>query len=165
MPFNAASCCTCIRAWLPELCTGRHSLTELERLDWKAEVLARLPWRLRELLDREIPERMTVPSGSKIRIDYAPALQPDGAPVLAARMQELFGMRDTPRIARGRVALMLHLLAPNQRPAQVTRDLKSFWTNTYPEVRKELRARYPKHAWPEDPWTAEARARPGRKRR
>ncbi len=81
-------------------------------------------------------------------------------PVLAVRIQELFGMMDTPRIAGGRVPVTLHLLGPNYRPQQITRDLRSFWQNTYPEVRKELRRRYPKHAWPEDPTTAKAERRP-----
>jgi len=81
------------------------------------------------------------------------------------RLQEVFGLADTPRIARGRVALMLHLLAPSGRPVQVTRDLRSFWESTYPEVRKELRARYAKHAWPEDPWSARPESRPARRRR
>jgi ATP-dependent helicase HrpB len=76
------------------------------------------------------------------------------------RIQELFGMADTPRVAAGRVPVLMHLLAPNYRPQQVTDDLASFWHTTYPQVRKELRARYPKHAWPEDPWTATAQRRP-----
>ncbi len=106
----------------------------------------------RTTLDREAPEAVRVPSGSEIRIDY----QPEGGPVLSARIQELFGWSDTPRIASGRVPLVLHLLAPNMRPQQVTRDLRSFWSSTYTEVRRELRQRYPKHDWPEDPWVATA---------
>ena len=81
-------------------------------------------------------------------------------PVLAVRIQEVFGLRDTPRIAGGRVPVLLHLLGPNMRPQQITDDLASFWANTYPQVRKELRRRYPKHAWPEDPLTAAAVGRP-----
>jgi ATP-dependent helicase HrpB len=84
--------------------------------------------------------------------------------VLAARIQELFGWVDSPRLAGGRVRVVLHLLAPNQRPQQVTDDLRSFWNGAYTEVRKELRARYPKHAWPEDPWNAQAERRPRRSR-
>ena len=80
-------------------------------------------------------------------------------PVLAARIQELFGWKETPRIAQGKVRLLLHLLAPNYRPQQVTDDLASFWNNTYLQVRKDLRNRYPKHHWPEDPWTAVVRPR------
>jgi ATP-dependent helicase HrpB len=115
---------------------------------------ARLPYQLQKLLDREAPEKIRVPSGSQVRLDYLPALEPDGSPVLAVKLQEVFGLKDTPRIARGRVPVLMHLLAPNRRPVQVTTDLKNFWNRTYREVRKELRARYPKHPWPEDPWTA-----------
>ena len=77
-----------------------------------------------------------------------------GAPVLAVKLQELFGLADTPRIAKNKIAVILHLLSPGQRPIQVTQDLKGFWERTYPEVRKELKGRYPKHPWPDDPWTA-----------
>jgi ATP-dependent helicase HrpB len=84
--------------------------------------------------------------------------------VLAARVQELFGLADTPTVAGGRVKVLVHILGPNQRPVQVTQDLRSFWTTTYAQVRKDLRARYPRHAWPEDPWTAQAEARPRRRR-
>ena len=83
--------------------------------------------------------------------------------MLAARIQELFGLAETPRLAAGRVPVLVHLLAPNQRPQQVTDDLASFWRTTYPQVRKELRARYPRHAWPEDPTAAVAERRPGRR--
>jgi ATP-dependent helicase HrpB len=83
--------------------------------------------------------------------------------VLAVRIQEVFGMRDTPRIAAGRARVLLHLLAPNHRPQQVTDDLASFWANTYPQIRKELRARYPRHSWPEDPYQAEPQSRPRRR--
>ena len=100
-----------------------------------------------------------MPSGSHIRVEY----EEGRPPVLAARIQEMFGLADTPRIARGRVKVLLHLLAPNYRPQQVTDDLASFWANGYPLVRKELRARYPKHSWPDDPLTAEAIRGPKRK--
>jgi ATP-dependent helicase HrpB len=103
-------------------------------------------------IDTESPDHIEVPSGSRIRIDY----EEGKTPVLAVRIQELFGLKETPRLARGRVKLLLHLLAPNYRPQQVTDDLASFWKNGYQLVRKELRARYPKHSWPEDPYTAEA---------
>ncbi len=100
-----------------------------------------------------------MPSGSRIKIDY----EEGKPPVLAARIQEMFGLAETPRVAAGRVPVLLHLLAPNQRPQQVTHDLRSFWENTYPQVRKELQGRYPKHAWPQDPWTARPERRPGRR--
>ncbi len=111
-------------------------------------------------VEDEAPDRIVVPSGSHIRIDY----EEGKAPILAARIQELFGLMETPKLARGRVKVLLHLLAPNYRPQQVTDDLASFWKNGYPLVRKELRARYPRHSWPEDPTKAEAIRGP-RKRR
>ena len=113
----------------------------------------------RAALDREAPAQLEVPSGSRVALRY----DEGKAPVLAVRIQEIFGWRDTPRVARGRVKVLLHLLAPNHRPQQVTDDLASFWTNTYPEVRRELKRRYPRHAWPEDPRTAPAERKPRRR--
>jgi len=144
-----------------ELCYGRRSFTELRNLDLLGELQGRLPHAIRALVEAEAPARMEVPSGSTVALDYGDG---EGAPVLAARVQQLFGMADTPRLARGRVALMVHLLAPNRLPVQVTQDLRSFWTRTYQEVRKDLRGRYPRHAWPEDPWTAIPEDRPKRRR-
>ncbi len=109
----------------------------------------------RQAVEREAPERLAVPSGSRITLRY----EEGRPPVLAVRIQEVFGLRETPRVAGGRVRVLLHLLAPNYRPQQVTDDLASFWANTYPLVRKELRVRYPKHAWPEDPCTASPQQR------
>ncbi|WP_165248451.1 ATP-dependent helicase HrpB [Paludisphaera soli] len=106
------------------------------------------------------PETLTIPSGRVVRLTYEPGRQP----TLSAKLQELFGWPETPRLARGRVPLLLELLGPNQRPVQVTADLKSFWTNTYHQVRKDLRNRYPKHPWPEDPTTAQAPVRTPRPR-
>lgn len=136
---------------LPALCGGRRSFAELRKAPVAETVLASLTWQQRQALDRDVPERIKIPSGSTVRIAYAT----DGSPpVLAARIQQLFGMMQTPRLVEGRVPMLVHLLAPNGRPAQVTQDLASFWTNTWPEVRKDLRGRYPKHAWPEDPSNA-----------
>jgi ATP-dependent helicase HrpB len=101
-------------------------------------------------LDRDAPDTLPVPSGRSARLDYAD----DGSVSASVKLQELFGLAETPRIGRRREPVVLHLLAPNGRPVQVTRDLRSFWDRTYPEVRKELRGRYPKHPWPEDPWNA-----------
>ena len=114
-----------------------------------------LPWELRSRLDREAPETLVVPSGSRRRLDYR-----DGSVVLEVRIQEVFGLSESPRI--GGRPVVLHLLSPAQRPLQVTTDLASFWKNTYPEVRKEMRGRYPRHYWPENPLEAEptARAKP-----
>jgi ATP-dependent helicase HrpB len=109
-----------------------------------------LTWEQRKRLDELAPTHLEVPSGSRIRVDYAdPA-----APVLAVKLQEVFGWHDTPRLAGGKVPVTLHLLSPAQRPVQVTKDLANFWRTGYFEVRKDLRGRYPKHPWPDDPLTA-----------
>jgi ATP-dependent helicase HrpB len=150
-----------LRALLPELCAGSRSFQDLRKLPLAEILMGRLDHAARRALEREAPETMQVPSGSWIRLVY----EPGKPPVLAARIQELFGMADTPRIAGGRVKVLLHLLAPNYRPQQVTEDLASFWNGAYVEVRKELRRRYPRHSWPEDPWraTPERRPRPRQK--
>lgn len=106
-----------------------------------------------ELMTRRLPATLTVPTGSQIKLQYLPSGEP---PILAVRLQEVFGWGDTPRINEGKTAVVLHLLSPGFKPVQVTQDLKSFWDNTYHEVKKELKRRYPKHSWPDDPWTAEA---------
>jgi ATP-dependent helicase HrpB len=113
---------------------------------------------LREL-ERAAPDTMPVPSGRHVRLEY----EEDGTVSASVKLQEVFGLAETPRIGRRREPVRLALLAPNGRPVQVTRDLRSFWDRTYPEVRKELRGRYPKHPWPEDPWTAPPTARAKRK--
>jgi ATP-dependent RNA helicase HrpB len=109
----------------------------------------------RRLLDRMAPLTIAVPSGREARLEY----QADGSVNAAVKLQELFGLADTPRVGPGRAPVLLALLAPNGQPVQMTRDLRSFWERTYPEVRKELRGRYPRHPWPEDPWTAQPTAR------
>jgi ATP-dependent helicase HrpB len=110
-------------------------------------------------MDRDAPERLTLPSGRSTAIEYAG----DGSIGASAKLQELFGLAETPRIGPSRMPLVLTLLAPNGRPVQVTQDLRSFWNRTYPEVRKELRGRYPKHPWPDDPWTATPTAKTTRR--
>jgi ATP-dependent helicase HrpB len=140
-----------------DLASGCRSLADLVKKDWAEALLGRLSWAARQRLDEVAPERIEVPSGSRIFVDYPL----EGTPVLAVRMQELFGCRDTPRI--GGQAVMLHLLAPNGRPQQVTQDLAGFWERTWPEVRKELRPRYPKHSWPDDPTQAVPQVRPPRR--
>ena len=154
----------CLRQWMPELglpslgeadlrellttlCHDCRSFEDLRKADWVEALRGRLSHVQRLAVEREAPERLTVPSGSRIALRY----EVGRPPILAVRIQEMFGLRDTPRIAGGRVRVLLHLLAPNYRPQQVTDDLASFWANTYPQVRKDLRGRYPKHAWPEDP--------------
>ncbi|SCG17348.1 ATP-dependent helicase HrpB [Micromonospora echinofusca] len=137
-------------AWLgPELARARRR-ADLARVDVAGALRRLLPWALAARLDEVAPERIAVPSGSRIRLDYAdPA-----APVLAVKLQETFGWRDAPRVADGRVPVLLHLLSPAGRPVAVTADLASFWRTGYPQVRGELRGRYPRHPWPEDPTTA-----------
>ncbi|QDT54720.1 ATP-dependent RNA helicase HrpB [Caulifigura coniformis] len=134
-------------AVLRGLCNGRRSFAELRSAPWLNAIKNSLTWEQMQTIDREAPERIGLPSGKSSRVTY----EPGRPPVLAARIQDFFGLRETPRIAGGRVKVLLHLLAPNMRAQQVTDDLPSFWANTYSEVRKELRRRYPKHKWPEDP--------------
>nr|QLK00260.1 ATP-dependent helicase HrpB [Micromonospora carbonacea] len=147
--------------WLgPELAAARRR-TDLARVDVAAALRRLLPWSQAGRLDELAPERIVVPSGSRVRVDYAdPA-----APVLAVKLQETFGWADAPRVAGGRVPVLLHLLSPAGRPVAVTADLASFWRTGYPQVRAELRGRYPRHPWPEDPTTAEPTRRAAPRRR
>jgi ATP-dependent helicase HrpB len=121
-------------------------------------LLSQLDWKRRQELDELAPTHLTVPSGSRVPLDY----QSGEVPVLAVRLQEMFGATDTPSIAGGKVQVLLHLLSPARRPVQVTRDLKSFWANSYRAVKADLKGQYPKHYWPDDPLQAEptARAKP-----
>ncbi len=136
--------------WLGPKLTGVRKLEAIARVDLMGALLDHLDWEQRRRLDELAPEHVEVPTGSRIRLDYAdPA-----APVLAVRLQEVFGWRETPRVGDGAVPLTMHLLSPAHRPMQVTRDLASFWATGYFDVRKDLRGRYPKHHWPDDPLTA-----------
>lgn len=148
-----------LEAWLAPFAQGFRSLDDLARLDLDQALSSLVAWERRAELDRLAPTHLEVPSGSRIALDYADPT----APALAVRLQEVFGMVDTPRVGGGRTPLTLRLLSPAMRPVQVTRDLASFWRNAYFEVRKDLRARYPKHAWPEDPLTAEPTRRTARR--
>jgi ATP-dependent helicase HrpB len=123
------------------------------------ELARALPPEALRAIDRDAPETLAVPSGRHHRLEY----NDDGTVAASVKLQELFGLAETPRIGPRREPVVLSLLAPNGRPVQVTRDLRSFWNRTYPEVRKELRGRYPKHPWPEDPWTAPPTARAKRR--
>ncbi len=149
-----------IAALLPELCAGARSFADLRKLPLADLLKSRLTRVQAHALDREAPEKIRVPSGSLIALVY----ELGKAPVLAVRIQEVFGLADTPKVAGGRVKVLMHLLAPNHRPQQVTEDLRSFWNGAYVEVRKELSRRYPRHAWPEDPWNAPPERRPKRRR-
>jgi ATP-dependent helicase HrpB len=148
-----------LQARLERLSRGCRSLTELRQTGWIEVLRDELSPPQLAALERETPERIQVPSGSRIAIEYTAG----GPPILPVRIQEVFGWQATPRIAGGRIKLVLHLLAPNHRPQQITDDLASFWANGYPIVRGELRRRYPKHAWPDDPRTATPERRPTKK--
>ena len=139
-----------LEAWLGPFLGGVTTLNRVQKIELAAPLYAILSCEQQRSLDRLAPTHVTVPSGSKIRLDYETADQP----VLAVRLQEMFGCKETPRVVNGRVPVMIHLLSPARRPVQVTMDLASFWAKTYQEVRKELRGRYPKHVWPEDPLAA-----------
>ncbi len=168
-----------VRTWMPEgdwpvwddptrteivheACQGCQGLDEVRRRSLAPLLQARWNYPQQQALDRHAPRTWTIPTGRAVRLQYGAADQP---PVLAARVQELFGLAQTPRIAGGRLTVRVHLLAPNNRPVQITDDLENFWKTTYFQVRKDLRGRYPKHAWPEDPTGAVAQARPTRRPR
>jgi len=141
--------------WLGPSLSGISKWSEVERVDLAAALSTVVDWRQRRALDELAPTHIEVPTGAHLHVDYSdPA-----APVLAARIQELFGMADSPRVMRGTVTVTMHLLSPARRPVQVTQDLAGFWRSSYFDVRKDLRGRYPKHAWPEDPTTAVAKRR------
>jgi ATP-dependent helicase HrpB len=137
--------------WLGPHLTSVRRLADLGRVELQEALLARIGWAERKALDQLAPTHLAVPTGSQIRVDYSNPL----APVLAVRLQEVFGMTETPRIGGGRVPITMHLLSPAQRPVQVTQDLAGFWRTSYFDVRKDMRGRYPKHYWPDDPLVAE----------
>ena len=139
-----------LESWLAPYLQGKRKLDALSPDDLSQALATRFDYEQRKQLDAHVPDSLTVPSGQVRRLEYSPG-EP---PVLAVKLQELFGLADTPRVAGGRVPVTLHLLSPAGRPIQVTQDLKGFWERTYPEVKKELKGRYPKHPWPDDPWTA-----------
>ena len=147
-----------IDTWLKPYVANMSRLSHLERLDLYNILLAQLSWEQQRRLDQLLPTHITVPSGSRIRVDYT-----HFPPVLAVRLQEMFGLADTPRIAEGRIAVLLHLLSPAQRPVQITQDLAAFWQGSYHEVKKDMKGRYPKHHWPDNPLQAQATTRAKRK--
>ena len=140
--------------WLAPYLTGITRLRDLARIDLKKALFGMLTYQQHKLLDEQAPTHLTVPSGSRISIDYSGDI-----PVLAVRLQEMFGLFDTPAVAGGRRPLLIHLLSPAGRPVQITQDLAGFWQTGYPEVKKELKGRYPKHDWPDDPLQAQPTAR------
>jgi ATP-dependent helicase HrpB len=136
--------------WLVPALGEARSIADVGRIDLAAALLTILDWKRRAQIDELAPSHVEVPSGSRIAVDYSnPA-----SPALAVRLQEVFGMAATPSVFGGRVLLTMQLLSPAHRPVQVTKDLAAFWRGSYVEVRKEMRGRYPKHDWPEDPASA-----------
>lgn len=143
-----------LEIWLLPYLGKVSRLSHFSNLDLSSILHSALPWPLPQRLDEQAPHHLSVPSGSSIRLDYS-----EHPPILAVRLQELFGLADTPRIANGRQIVKLHLLSPARRPVQVTQDLANFWRSTYAEVKRDLKGRYPKHYWPDDPLIAEPTAR------
>jgi len=141
-----------LESWLAPFLAGMQRWADLAKLDLVQALNALLDYPQQQQLDELAPKALTIPTGQKVTLDYTA----DNGPVLSAKLQALFGWTDTPRVAGGRVPVVMHLLSPAQRPLAVTADLASFWANAYPEVRKDMRGRYPKHPWPEDPFTAQA---------
>ncbi|MBZ5487755.1 ATP-dependent helicase HrpB [Halomonas aquamarina] len=146
-----------LEQWLAPYLADITRLSQLEKMPLHAFLFNRLNWEQQQAFDRLVPETLPVPSGKRVDIDYLPCLE-GRPPVLAVKLQEAFGWQKTPAIVQEKVTLMIHLLSPARRPLQVTQDLYSFWLNGYPQVRKEMRGRYPKHPWPEDPLSAKATA-------
>jgi len=145
--------------WLGPYLSGFTTLDRVAKLDLTQPLHALLSWEQSRQLEQWAPTHLTVPSGSSVRVEYE---TPD-LPILAVRLQEMFGCKDTPRLVDGKIPVMLHLLSPARRPVQVTKDLSSFWRSAYLEVKKELRGRYPKHSWPDDPLTAPPTAKTKRR--
>lgn len=142
-----------LEEWLEPHLNNVKNKSDLKKLNLNELLQLHLGWENVQELNRICPDKLKVPSGSEIKLQY----QADGSyPILAVRLQECFGLSDTPTVNQGKKEVLMHLLSPGYKPVQITRDLRSFWNNTYQEIRKELRIRYPRHSWPEDPWTAEA---------
>lgn len=138
--------------WAGPYLSGMSRFSHLDRFPLHDALTGQLDWARQQSLEQLLPTHLTVPTGSRIAIDYTA----EHGPVLAVKLQEMFGLLETPRLANGRVPLTIHLLSPAQRPVAVTQDLASFWKNAYADVRKDMRGRYPRHPWPEDPFTAVA---------
>jgi ATP-dependent helicase HrpB len=146
--------------WLGPFLDGATRREHLQRVDTSAALRTLVPWEQARKLDGLVPTHIEVPSGSRIPLDYTNPTEP----TLSVRLQEMFGLTETPRIAGGKVPVTIHLLSPARRPVQVTRDLASFWKTGYRDVKSELKGRYPRHYWPDDPLVAEPTARVRRPR-
>ncbi|MCP1319024.1 ATP-dependent helicase HrpB [Halomonas sp. 707B3] len=153
-----------LETWLAPYMAGLTRLTQLQKLPFHTYLMNTLDWKQQTQLERLVPSLIEAPSGNAVKVDYTPCRE-GRPPVLALKLQEAFGWQATPTVVDGRVPVTLHLLSPARRPLQVTQDLRSFWLNGYSEVRKEMRGRYPKHPWPEDPLTAQATAYTKRRQR
>jgi len=147
-----------LEEWLGPFVEGMTRLEHLKKLDLKSALMGLLSWEEKKALDTLAPTHIVVPTGSRIAVDYGP-----DRPVLAVRLQEMFGLMKTPSVANGKVPLVVHLLSPAGRPLQVTDDLAGFWANSYEMVKKEMKGRYPKHHWPDDPMEAEPTRRAKKK--
>ena len=150
-------------SWLDSALSALRPGDPLSAFDTAAALRALLPWPEATQFDQLAPERFRVPSGTHAHITYPPDDDPHARPVIAVKLQEVFGLSDTPSLVEGRVPVLIHLLSPAGRPLAITDDLPSFWSGPYQQVRREMRGRYPKHPWPEDPWTAQATARTTRR--
>jgi ATP-dependent helicase HrpB len=148
--FSDGSLLSAPEEWLLPRFSAARTAEDLGNLDILTALGARLSRKYQRLLDERAPLSISVPSGSRIRLDYAAG----DIPVLSVKLQEMFGLADTPEIAERKVKVLLHLLSPARRPVQITQDLKGFWNSTYQIVKRELKGRYPKHPWPDDPWNA-----------
>jgi len=148
--LSASADAETVASWLAPFLAGVRSADQLKQLNLLPVLKERLTWNQKRLLEERMPTHIVVPSGSRIALDYTSG----DVPVLAVKLQEMFGCADTPTVADGRVKVLLHLLSPARRPVQITQDLRTFWNSSYFEVRKDLRGRYPKHPWPDDPWNA-----------
>jgi ATP-dependent helicase HrpB len=148
--LSPASGASATAEWLAAFLSGVRTAEHLKQLNLLPALKDRLSWEQKRLLDERAPTHLQVPSGSRIAVDYARG----DIPVLAVKLQEMFGCADTPAVAAGRAKVLLHLLSPARRPVQITQDLRTFWNSSYFDVRKDLRGRYPKHPWPDDPWNA-----------
>jgi len=150
--FSEQALCDTLDVWLQPHLSHENSLKQCLKLDTYNLLLNQLSWEQQQLIKQLAPERIEVPSGSSVHIDYSDPVQP----ILAVRLQEVFGLYDTPTLLNGQCKLMMHLLSPARKPLQITQDLNSFWKTTYHDVKKELRGKYKRHYWPDDPFTAQA---------
>ena len=148
-----------MKTWLTPFLTGIVSLNQLKKIDLEAAFLSLLTWKQQQIIKKMAPTHIKVPSGSKKPLKYSSENAVMDSPVLEVRLQEMFGLCSTPKIAGLTIPVTLHLLSPAGRPVQVTKDLESFWKNTYKDVKKDLMGRYPKHFWPDDPLDARPTSR------